>query len=93
MYFKWRKGCGGSEKFHRAVVDHDGFEKTRVLQGSGRTRCTAQEANAYRRYHSEVGGRSDFRLGGTMGARGIMRARHYKALWGRGFSVDVIKSS
>ena len=23
QYFQWRKGRGGSEKFHGAVVDHD----------------------------------------------------------------------
>lgn len=32
QYFQWRKGRGGSEKFHGAVVDHVGHEKTRVFQ-------------------------------------------------------------
>lgn len=31
-YFQWRKGRGGSEKFHGAVVDHEGSEKGRVFQ-------------------------------------------------------------
>ena len=31
QYFQWRKGRGGSEKFHGAVVDHVGHEKTRVF--------------------------------------------------------------
>jgi beta-galactosidase len=30
-YFQWRKGRGGSEKFHGAVVDHVGHEHTRVF--------------------------------------------------------------
>lgn len=32
QYFQWRKGRGGSEKFHGAVVDHYGGADTRVFQ-------------------------------------------------------------
>ena len=32
MYFQWRKGRGGSEMFHGAVVDHDGRGDTRVFK-------------------------------------------------------------
>jgi len=32
MYFQWRKGRGGSEKFHGAVVDHAGHENTRTFR-------------------------------------------------------------
>lgn len=31
-YFQWRKGRGGFEKYHGAVVDHDGSNRTRVFQ-------------------------------------------------------------
>ena len=31
MYFQWRKGRGGAEMFHGAVVDHDGRDDTRVF--------------------------------------------------------------
>jgi beta-galactosidase len=31
QYFQWRKGRGGPEKFHGAVVDHVGHENTRVF--------------------------------------------------------------
>ncbi|MFW5980842.1 MAG: beta-galactosidase [Halanaerobiaceae bacterium] len=31
QYFQWRKGRGGAEKFHGAVVDHVGNENTRVF--------------------------------------------------------------
>ena len=31
QYFQWRKGRGGSEQFHGAVVDHDGRDATRVF--------------------------------------------------------------
>ncbi len=32
MYFQWRKGQGAGEKFHGAVVNHEGSEHTRVFQ-------------------------------------------------------------
>lgn len=32
QYFQWRKGRGGGEKFHGAVVDHSGRTDTRVFQ-------------------------------------------------------------
>ena len=32
MYFQWRKGRGGAEMFHGAVVDHDGRDDTRVFR-------------------------------------------------------------
>ena len=32
MYFQWRKGRGGSEMFHGAVVGHDGTADTRVFR-------------------------------------------------------------
>ncbi|MGN0144277.1 MAG: beta-galactosidase, partial [Clostridium sp.] len=32
LYFQWRKGRGGAEKFHGAVVDHSGHENTRVFR-------------------------------------------------------------
>lgn len=32
QYFQWRKGRGGSEKFHGAVVSHDATEPTRVFR-------------------------------------------------------------
>ncbi|MCY0878797.1 MAG: beta-galactosidase [Firmicutes bacterium] len=31
QYFQWRKSRGGPEKFHGAVVDHAGHERTRVF--------------------------------------------------------------
>ena len=32
QYFQWRKGRGGAEQFHGAVVDHVGHENTRVFR-------------------------------------------------------------
>jgi beta-galactosidase len=31
-YFQWRKGRGGFEKYHGAVVDHEGSDRSRVFQ-------------------------------------------------------------
>ena len=32
QYFQWRKGRGGTEQWHGAVVDHDGRDDTRVFK-------------------------------------------------------------
>jgi beta-galactosidase len=32
MYFQWRKGRGASEKFHGAVLDHEGSERGRAFR-------------------------------------------------------------
>jgi len=32
MYFQWRKGQGGFEKFHGAVIDHEGSTNSRVFR-------------------------------------------------------------
>lgn len=37
QYFQWRKGRGSSEKFHGAVVGHDGTEHTRVFRSVQQT--------------------------------------------------------
>jgi beta-galactosidase len=31
-YFQWRKGRGGGEKYHGAVIDHEGSDQSRVFQ-------------------------------------------------------------
>lgn len=37
QYFQWRKGRNGHEKYHGAVVDHEGSENTRVFKGVAHT--------------------------------------------------------
>ena len=37
QYFQWRKSRGSSEKFHGAVVGHDGTEHTRVFKSVAKT--------------------------------------------------------
>lgn len=49
QYFQWRKGRGGVEKFHGAVVDHAGHERTREF------RETAAVGRALARLEAVVG--------------------------------------
>ncbi len=43
QYFQWRKSRGSSEKFHGAVVSHDGTEHTRVFRSVRETGRVLQE--------------------------------------------------
>ena len=43
QYFQWRKGRGSSEKFHGAVVGHDGTEHTRVFRSVQKTGQVLQQ--------------------------------------------------
>jgi beta-galactosidase len=36
MYFQWRQSKAGAEKFHSAIVSHEGSERTRIFQQSAR---------------------------------------------------------
>ncbi|MEI7435845.1 MAG: beta-galactosidase [bacterium] len=49
QYFQWRKGRGGSEKFHGAVVDHCGHEHNRVF------REVAETGNILKRLDDVIG--------------------------------------
>ncbi len=46
MYFQWRKGRGGFEKFHGAVVDHEGSDRTRVFQDVAAHGATLKKLDA-----------------------------------------------
>ncbi len=43
QYFQWRKSRGSSEKFHGAVVGHDGTADTRVFRGVQKTGAILKE--------------------------------------------------
>jgi beta-galactosidase len=36
MYFQWRQSEAGAEKFHSAIVSHEGSERTRIFQQAAR---------------------------------------------------------
>lgn len=102
MYFQWRRGRGGCEKFHGAVIEHHGRSDVRVFQ----------EVSTLGNELEQLGTRV---LGGTLQARvailfdwdnwwaidsavgpiqqkdyvGFVR-KHYRALWERHVPVDVV---
>jgi beta-galactosidase len=102
MYFQWRRGRGGCEKFHGAVVEHAGRSDTRVFR-------EVAELGA------ELARLGDATLGATTPARVALLfdwenwwsidaavgpiqdkayvetvRRHYGALWRRGLPVDIV---
>jgi beta-galactosidase len=101
QYFQWRKGRGGVEKLHGAVVDHCGHENTRVF------RDVAQLGQALEQLDGVVGTtvqpetailfdwenrwavESAVGLGDNVKYTQTCIA-HYRPLWERGLPVDVI---
>lgn len=102
QYFQWRKSRGSAEKFHGAVVDHVGHEKTRVFQDVadlGKKLETLQDiVGATVRpdvaivYDWENNWALNDAQGPRRGDKGYLDAckRHYRAFWDRGIPVDVI---
>lgn len=101
QYFQWRKGRGAAEKFHGAIVDHDGSEHTRVFKeceklGAVLTRCdcvrgTGKDAKAAIIYDFE----NDWAIGNMNGLSVNKEYEptcklHYRALWNCSISLDVI---
>jgi beta-galactosidase len=105
QYFQFRKGRGGPEKFHGAVVDHEGSENTRVfrdvaavgerlkgLDGIAGAETPARAALIY-----------DWHIRWALGdAKGFLQDKtgyeatvldHYHAFWKRGIPLDVIDST
>jgi beta-galactosidase len=104
MYFQWRRGRGGSEKFHGAVVEHAGQSETRVFAEVGQLGAELERL-------------SDVTLGATTPARVAIMfdwnnwwaidnavgpiqdkqyvetvRRYYRAVWRRNVAVDVVFS-
>jgi beta-galactosidase len=103
-YFQLRKGRGGGEKYHGAVIDHVGHEHTRVFRSVAQwgrelrqltpllgSRVSAQVAIVY-----DWEARWGFELSsGIVTQPNVYDAvchAHYRPLWARGASVDVIAS-
>lgn len=102
MYFQWRKSRGSSEKFHGAVVDHDGSTDNRVFQDVKEVGQALKDmpAIAGSMRQSEVAVVYDWEnhwaLGDTQGY-GLQTKRypqtvqeHYRAFWENDIPVDVI---
>lgn len=102
MYFQWRKSRGSSEKFHGAVVDHDGSTDNRVFQDVKEVGQALKDmpAIAGSMRQSEVAVVYDWEnhwaLGDAQGY-GLQTKRypqtvqeHYRAFWENDIPVDVI---
>jgi beta-galactosidase len=101
QYFQWRKGRGGSEKFHGAVVSHDRRSDTRVfkdvaavgkrLAGLEALAGSVQRPQAAVIYDRE----NDWAIKYTAGPRnqGLHYQetviRHHRALWQLGIGCDM----
>jgi len=105
QYFQFRKSRGSCEKFHGAVVDHEGSEKTRVfwdvaevgkrLAGMDAILGTATPAEAAIVYDYQNRWALD-------DVKGFLQEKtnyhgtvvqHYGAFWRQGIPLDVIDSS
>ena len=104
MYFQWRRGRGGAEKFHGAVIEHAGDPSARVFRevaalGEELERVGPQVVGA--RTPSRVAVLFDWDNWWAIdGAVGPIRdkqyvatvQRWYRALWRRNIPVDVVFS-
>ena len=104
QYFQWRKGRGGSEKFHGAVIDHNGKASGRVFEDVKQVGIALQKLNEI------CGTKTNARVAiifdnknswALSNASGFINAdkkyvktclQHYKSFWKRGVDVDVIST-
>jgi beta-galactosidase len=104
MYFQWRKGLGGAEKHHGAVVDHVGDENTRVFRDVAEVGDILKKLQPVRGsiVESEVAVIHDwnarwaleFTAGpGAPSDRNCcdVSCSHYRAFWKRGINTDIIR--
>lgn len=103
QYFQWRKSRGGSEKFHGAVVDHVGHERTRVFQEVAKVGAVLKMLDPVlgTTVEPEVALIFDWEnrwaLEDAQGPRQEKKYeetcyRHYYPFWSRGIPVDVINA-
>lgn len=102
QYFQWRKGRGGSEKFHGAVIDHNGKDSGRVFEDVKQvgvslekldeicgTKTNARVAIVYDNKNSwAIANASGFINADKKYEKTCLQ--HYKPFWARGVDVDVI---
>jgi beta-galactosidase len=104
QYFQFRKGRGGPEQFHGAIVDHEGSENTRVFKD-------VAEVGAYLKGLDGLAGADtpakvalvyDYNVRWALDdAKGFLQEKtgyeqtvieHYRPFWTRGIPVDIIDS-
>ena len=104
QYFQWRKGRGGSEKFHGAVVDHNGKASGRVFEDVKQVGISLEKLDEI------CGTKTDAKVAiiydhknswALSNASGFVNAdkqyvktclQHYKSFWKRGVDVEVIET-
>ena len=104
QYFQWRKGRGGSEKFHGAVIDHNGKASGRVFEDVRQVGISLEKLDEI------CGTKTNARVAilfdhknywALSNASGFINAdkkyvqtclQHYKSFWKRGVDVDVIST-
>ncbi|MDR0785373.1 MAG: beta-galactosidase [Treponema sp.] len=105
QYFQFRKGRGAAEKFHGAVVDHEGTEYTRVFHEVAdvgkRLKDLEQIVGTFT--PASVALIYDWNVRWALeDAKGFLQSKtnyesaiinHYRAFWRLGASVDVIDST
>jgi beta-galactosidase len=104
MYFQWRRGRGGCEKFHGAVVEHSGRSDTRVFR-----EVSELGAELERLGNTTIGAATPARVAilfdwnnwwaldaaiGPIQEKAYVATvrKHYNALWRRNVPVDVVFS-
>lgn len=102
LYFQWRKSRGSSEKFHGAVVDHEGSENTRVfrevaklgkrLKGLDEIVGTVTVSNVAILYDWDNRWALEDAQGFSNEDKKYLQtlANYYGAFWQRGIDVDII---
>ncbi len=104
LYFQWRAGRGGSEKFHGSVVYHDSSEENRIFQDVSDLGARLQALQAV--VGSEVRAKVAIIIDtvarwGISGAQGFHKDHKnyvticqewHDVLWQRGISVDIRES-
>lgn len=105
QYFQWRNCRSGVEKYHGAVVDHDGTGNTRVfrevtalgreLAKLGEVVGAMPETRVAVVYDEEVHWATEYATMARWDERDYVAVceAHYRAFWKRGISVDVIAST
>jgi beta-galactosidase len=103
-YFQVRKGRGGAEKYHGAVIDHAGHENTRVF------RSIVEVSQDHAKLEPVLGSRVEARVafvydwearwGFELSSGPVSKHNaydrvshaHYRPFWQRGVAVDVLSS-
>jgi len=107
LYFQWRKSRGTHEKFHGAVVDHEGSNRTRVFQDVAEVGRTLKKLAPVvgSKTKAEVAILQDWDTRWALkesagpvamnGEQGYMDTIHsyYRTLWEMGISVDIPEST